>query len=147
VKKLAAVAAIGAIAVAVPAVAKPTNHPSHPTTSHKCVPHKVSYRASGKLVTWGLTKNANGTWSGTLTVHVTRTNHHAKPDKGKDVTYTVTDAKVRLGHGVSNPPVAGNRVELKGTVTTIAKKCNKPYFTPTVTITKIVVHTPAKGKH
>jgi hypothetical protein len=144
--KLGAVAAIGSLAVAVPAIAKPA-HPTHPTTpksSHKCTAHEVAYIASGTIVSWAATKNSDGTWSGAITVHVTRTNHHAKSDKGKDTTYTLTNAKVRLGHGVTNPPVAGDRVKVLGKVSSLAKKCDQTGFTPMVTVRQVIVHAAAK---
>jgi hypothetical protein len=126
------------LALAGPAAAK---H-SHPSTSHKCTPHKVSYEASGTLVDSSLAKNADGSYTGTLTVHVTRNNHHARSDVGKDVTYTLTNARVKFGHGVTNPAAAGDRVTVIGKVTTLAKKCDQTGFTPTVTIRKAVIHLP-----
>jgi hypothetical protein len=51
---------------------------------------------------------------------------------------------VRLGHEVTNPPVAGDRVQVMGKVTTLAKKCVQTGFTPTVTIKRVVVHTPSQ---
>ena len=146
--KLGAVAAIGTLAVAVPAVAKPA-HPAHPTmpkSSHKCTAHEVAYVASGTIVSWAATQNSDKTWSGTITVHVTRANHHAKSDKGNDTTYTLTNAKVLLGHGVTNPPVAGDRVNVLGKVTELAKKCDQTGFTPTATVRRVIVHAPAPAK-
>jgi hypothetical protein len=134
---LLAVMALVALAVAIPAAAK-----SPPPKSHKCKPHAVSYRVAGTLLSGALTANADGTYSGTLTVHVTRANHHAKADKGTDKGYTLDHAKVKL-HG-ENPAAltAGSRVHLKGTITTLAKKCDQTGFTPTVTIKKAVIHPP-----
>ena len=134
----------GALAIAVPAGAKthPSSQGTHPTTSHKCAAHSVAYIASGTLVSSALTKNANGTYSGTVTVMVKRTNHHGKPDKGTTATYTVTNAHVTFGHGVTNPPAAGSRVKVIGKLTTVAKKC--PYATGTLTIKRVVFHTAAK---
>lgn len=137
----------GALAIAIPAGAK--THPTgnsgthgksgtHPTTSHKCAARSVAYVASGKLVSWSLTKGTNGKYSGTLVVNVTKSNHHAKGDKGTAVTYTVTSARVKLSHGVTDPPAAGSRVQLSGKITTVSKKC--PYAVGTVTINHIVVH-------
>jgi hypothetical protein len=139
-KKLVLIGLIGVLAVAVPATAKP----SHPAKSHKCVPHEVSYEASGTLVSSALTKNTDGTYTGTLTVHVTRTNHHASADKGTDVAYALTAARVRFGHGVSNPPAMGDRVKVIGKVTSLAKKCDQTGFTRTVTVRRVVIHLPAK---
>jgi hypothetical protein len=42
-------------------------------------------------------------------VHVARADHHAKADKIHDVTYSRSNAKVRPGRGLTNPPVAGDR--------------------------------------
>src|SRR6185437_12002268 len=57
--------------------------PGNPGNSHKCKPHKVAYVASGTLVSQTLAKNADGTYSGEVTVEVKRTNHYAAGDKGK----------------------------------------------------------------
>ena len=143
---LGTAAIIGALAVAVPAVAKPAHpgKPAKPTTSHKCTAHKVAYDASGTVVSWAATKNGDGTWSGTITVHVTRANHHAKSDKGNDTPYTLTNAKVVLGHGVTSPPVAGDHAKVIGKITELAKKCDQTGFLPAVTVARVVVHTPAK---
>jgi hypothetical protein len=129
--------AVAALAVAIPAGAK-----SAPPHSHKCKPHAVSYRVAGTLLSGALTSNPDGTYSGTLTVHVMSANHHAKADKGTDKAYTLDHAKVKL-HG-ENPAAltAGSRVHLKGTITTLAKKCDHTGFTPTVTIKKAVIHPP-----
>jgi hypothetical protein len=108
--------------------------------SHKCMPHKVAYNASGSLVDWSLTKNSDGTYSGTVTVHVTRSNHHAKDTKGSDTTFTVTNARVRFGQGVSDPPATGSRVKVIGKVTAVAKKCSNRGDAGTVTVRRIVVH-------
>jgi hypothetical protein len=103
----------------------------------KCVAHSVSYEVSGMLTATGsLTKNSDGSYNGTLTVKVTRTNHNAGADKGMTTTYTLTNAHVSFGHGVSKTaPAAGSRADLKGTITTEPKTCTG--FTPTVTIKKV----------
>lgn len=143
VGRLAAVAAVGALTVAVPAAAEPphASHPAHPSKSRKCTPHKVAYAASGTVVNWAATQNSDGTWTGTVTVQVRRANHHAASAKGTSVTYTLTNAKVRLGHGVTNPPAAASRVQVMGKITALAKKCNQTGFTPTITIKRASVHT------
>jgi hypothetical protein len=149
-KKLALLAAAGALVVAVPAAAKPHPgypiKPGHPGQSHKCVAHHVAYRASGTLVSWSLTKNGNGTYSGMLSVAVTHTNNHAKGDKGTTVTYTVSDAHVTFGSHATNPPAVGSRVQLIGKITTLAKKCDHTGFTAVTTIHHIVVHAPKTTK-
>ena len=135
-KKVALLAATGALVVAIPASA----HPSHPVKSHKCATHNVAFVANGTLGTWALTQDANGkTWSGTITVNITKGNHHARGYKGMAETFTVTGAHVKLGHGVTNPPATGSKVELIGKETALSRKCSST-FTPTITIRKIVVH-------
>ena len=160
---VALVAAAGVFAVAVPAAAKsphpahPTHaahathpaqptHPAHPTqpaTSHKCAPHNEAYIASGTLASWSATKNANGTYTGTVTVHVTRANHHASSATGGDVTDTLANTKVSFG-AAANPPTAGDRVKVIGRISELGKKCSQTGFTATVTVRKLVVHTANK---
>jgi hypothetical protein len=101
----------------------------------KCLPHAVSYRVSGKLVSGTLTPGTGkNIYSGTLVVQVTKTNKHAKADKGTTQTYTLTNAKLKL-HGEDPAALTpDSRVKLKGTITTLAKKCDQTGFTATVTI-------------
>jgi hypothetical protein len=128
------------------------NHPGHPGKSHKCTPHKVAYVASGTLESWTLTKNVDGTYSGTVTVKVTHTNHHAAGDKGTTKTYTVANVHVTFGLADTNADgsvglddlKAGDRVKLIGKITTLAKKCDQSKFTAETTIRKIVFHAPPK---
>jgi hypothetical protein len=146
-RKVALLAAAGAMAIAIPATAKPTpgthpSHPSHPAKSHKCKAHKIAFVASGTLGTWSLTKDSNGkTYSGMLTVTVKHANHSAGGYKTLATTFTVAGAHVTFGHGVATQPAPGSRVKLIGKITALAKKCDKTGFTPVVTIRKIVVHT------
>ncbi len=133
------------VAVAVPAQAAKKG-PTGPTgpTSNKCQPHAVSYVVSGKLTVVGALAADPApakTYSGTLTVYVTKTNNHAKADKSLTKTYTVSHANVSFGAGVNKTsPVAGGKVNLKGTITTLASKCSQTGFTPTITITKVEIH-------
>jgi hypothetical protein len=166
--KLAVVCSAGMIA-AVPAVAlagsdHPGPHPGKPhgptdTTgpsgpsgptgpggSHKCKAHKIAYVAGGKVESSSLTKNSDGTYSGTLVVDVAKADHAGKTDKGKTVTYTLNHARVKFDHGTANPPAAGDRVQVIGKVTTLSKHCDHTGFTPTVTVRQVVVHPPAKPK-
>jgi len=124
--------AVVLLAVAAPVQAKGPK----PATAQKCQPHAVSYVVSGTLASGSLTANADGTYSGTLTVNVKKANHHAKVAKGTTTTYTLTNASVKT-HG-ENPAAltANSRVHLAGTITTLAKKCNRTGFTATVTIQK-----------
>ena len=146
-RRFALVIAVGALSVAVPAAAKMPSHPAHPrhpaqrirpSTSHKCTPHNQAYTASGLLVSWAATQTAGGTSSGTITVHVTRTNHHAAKAKGTDVTYTLTSAKVTFGKGV-NPPTAGDRTKVIGKTSVLANRCDQTGFTPTISVRKVDV--------
>lgn len=142
--RLAAVAAAGVVAVAAPAAAKPSRpaHPSHPAhksqpaKSHKCAPHRVAYIASGQFVSWTATQSGSGTWTGTITVHVTRSNHHAARDKQSDVTYTLSNTKVSFGAG-ANPPAAGDPVHLIGSISEVAKRCTPSGSAQPVTVRKL----------
>ena len=92
---------------------------------------------SGTLVSQTLSQNANGTYSGTVTVDVTHTNRHAASDEGMTKTYTLIDARVKLrvadidhdGSVGLDDLVAGDRVKAIGTITTLAKKCDQSGFT------------------
>jgi hypothetical protein len=125
------------------------NHPSHPGNSHKCMPRNVAYIVSGTLVTQTLSKNANGTYSGTVTVDVTHTNRHAVGDKGTQ-GYTLAEARVKLrvadidhdGSVELDDLVAGDRVKVIGSITTLSKKCSESGFTATTTIRKVIFHAP-----
>jgi hypothetical protein len=134
----AAIAATGALAVAAPAVARPDHptHPGHPPGSHKCASHDVAYVASGQFVSWAATQSGTGTWNGTITVHVTKSNHHGAGDKGSDVTYTLSNTKVTFGNG-ANPPAAGDPVHVVGKVSEVARHCAQPGTTPPVTVRKV----------
>lgn len=135
-------AAASALAIAAPVTAKPAHprHPAHPV-SHKCVAHKVAYTASGTFVSWAATKNASGTYTGTITVHVTKANHHATGAKGSTVTYTLANTKVVFGK-TANPPAAGDRVKLIGKITEVAKKCSNHSDAGTITLRKVDIRTP-----
>ena len=127
-----------------------SGEPSHPGNSHKCKPHKVAYVASGILVSQTLAKNADGTYSGEVTVEVKRTNHHAAGDNGKTKTYKVENVRVTFGLADTNNDgsaglddvKAGDRVKLIGKITALAKKCTQSGFTATTTIRKIVFNAP-----
>jgi hypothetical protein len=147
VRKLAFLGLIALVALVAPVQAKtPKPAKTHPLTSHKCTPHGVAYRVSGTLVSGSLTKNADGTYSGDLTVHVLKANKHAKADKGTDKGYSLDHAKAKL-HGADPAALAtGSRVNLKGKVTTLAKKCDQTGFTPVTTIKKADIKPPKAPK-
>jgi hypothetical protein len=143
-RKLTICAVALAAVLAVPAHGKPTK--PHPAKSHKCTPHKVAYKASGTLVSESLSQTAGADtpkrgddrYSGTLTVGVTKANHHAA--KGEQ-TYTLDNARVRFydadHNGTPDQPKAGDRVKLIGKITRLSKKCDATGFTPTITIRKV----------
>jgi hypothetical protein len=126
------------------------SHPGHPGTPHKCVPHSVAYVASGTLVSQTLSKNADGTCSGGVTVNVTHTNHHAAGDEVTTKTYTVAETRVTFGLSDTNhygsvgldDLQAGDRVKVIGGITALAKKCDQSSFTAQTTIRRIIFHTP-----
>lgn len=154
-KKLALLAPLAALAVSVPAVAAPSSKPTHPTKpataatpshgskSHKCKPHGVAYVIGGTLVSGALTANTDGTYSGTVTVHVTQVNHHAKGDKATDKAYTLDHAKLNLNGEDPAALVVGSKVKLIGKITTIAKKCDHTGFTATTTFKRGTITPPA----
>ncbi len=175
-KKLAMLAALSAVAVAVPAQAsKPENPGSQRSaqgtaheqgTAHRgsskaakgkgrCAPRSVGYVAFGDFVSSALTQTqgadtADSTnddrWSGTLVVAVTRTNRHARADKGTTKTYTLKDAKVRLADrnddGTRDVPVAGDRTRVQGKITRLNRGCDATAFTPELRIRSVGFHAP-----
>ena len=162
-KKLFPVALIAAAAIVVPAQASkpadpgsqgkgPTTHtPS--TNSHKCKPHKAGWIVKGTLDSQALTKNSDGTYSGTVNIDVTHTNHHAKAEKGKtNAQYTLDHVKAKFIVNDVAPPtgtvdqndlVAGDQVKLIGKITVLPKKCDQGGFTAVTTIRQVVFHNPA----
>jgi hypothetical protein len=134
------IAALALVAViAMPAQAKPGK-------AHKCQPHAVAYTASGSLESQALTQTqGSGTptrsddrYSGSLTVNVKRASHHGATGSQ---TYTVDNARVKFydaNHDhTADVPKAGDRVKVKGRITTLAKKCDSSGFTPTVTVRRV----------
>ncbi|TMM07202.1 MAG: hypothetical protein E6G00_13940 [Actinobacteria bacterium] len=138
-KKIALLALMAVVALvgSGQAVAKSSH-----SKSHKCTPQKVAYVVSGKLVSGSLTKESDGTYSGTLTVHVTKTNKYGKADKGTDVTYTLDHAKGKLHGEDPGALVANSKVHLSGKITKLAKKCDQTGFTATRTIKKFDIKPP-----
>jgi hypothetical protein len=126
----------------------PPSHPKPAPPSPKpCVAHSAGYRATGTLIAAGtsLTPQGHGRYSGTIEVNVTKVNHHGTTG---DQTFTLTNARVKLHHGLSATTLAdGDRVELHGKITALPKHCSTTGFTPTTTIKKVDVHQPKKAKH
>jgi hypothetical protein len=147
--KIGTLVAIGAVAVAVPAAAKPGNaqHPrgaNHPSRSHKCKPRNTAYVESGTVDTAAastLAANSDGTWSGTLVVDVSKANHAAKRDKATTVTYTFSNAKlkVRFDGGASGFG-ASERIKLIGKLAAVGKRCAPLDPVPTPVFRMVVVH-------
>jgi hypothetical protein len=130
-------------------------NPGEPGTSHKCKPHRVGYVASGTLESSSLTPNSDGTFSGSVTVHVTHTNHHGANDKAKTPTETKVYPveKVHLTFGLADTNndgsvglddlAKGDSVRLIGKITALAKKCSHTGFTATTTIRHVVFNAPS----
>jgi hypothetical protein len=157
VKVGALVGAASALAIAVPAAAHPgksshpdkSDHPSasHPSQSHQCKPHNLAYTESGtvdKASGSTLAANPDGTWSGTLVVDVAKSNHSARANKGTTVTYTFTNAKlrVRFDRGASGF-AAGDHVKLIGKLASVSRKCTALTPAPAPVFRMIVVHASA----
>jgi len=117
--------------------------PTRPSTSHKCLPHDEAYIASGILVSWSATETGTRTFSGTITVHVTKANHHAAAATGSDVTYTLSNTTVTFGEG-ANPPTAGDSVRVIGRISELGKKCSQTSLAPQITARKLAVHAAKK---
>ncbi len=146
-KLVTLVAAASTLAVAVPAAAHPgpSDHPGGPPAqSHKCSAHKVAYVESGTVdgvKASTLAVNPDGTWSGTLVVDVTKANHWAKADKGTTVSYTFTDATLRVRFdGGASGFLAGERVKLIGKLAAVGKKCTALSPAPAPVFRMVVVH-------
>jgi hypothetical protein len=156
-RKVVLLATFLAVATMVPAQAKPSkpDRPQHPAKSHKCQPHKAGYKASGTLVTATLNQTAGSAtperrddrYSGSVTVDVTKANHHAP--KGQQ-TYTLDAVRVHFSdrdhNHVADQPQAGDRVKVKGKITLLAKKCDASGFTSTITVRKVEFKPPKPAK-
>jgi hypothetical protein len=71
-RKLLIGTALVAMVFAVPAASLAT---APPPKAQKCQPHAVAYIVSGTLVSGWLTANSDATYSGSLTVQVTKANN------------------------------------------------------------------------
>jgi hypothetical protein len=120
-KAVPLLAALGALAIAMPAAAHPgnTNHPrstNHPSGTQSCKTHNVAFIVGGTVTdVSGLTVNSD-TPAGGLVITVTHANKWAKKDgasTGARETYTVTGAKVKFAPG-SSSFANGDRVQLIG---------------------------------
>jgi hypothetical protein len=152
--KIGALAAVGAMLVAVPAAAHPGRGPSgtHGNSgthgqsgshSHKCEPHNRAYVEGGTVdsaTSSTLAQNSDGTWSGTLVVDVTHANHAAKADKGQTVTYTFSSAPLDVVFDNGSAGfTAGEPVQLIGKIAAVGKRCPAPSTTPAPVFKRIIV--------
>lgn len=125
--------------------------------SRRCVARKVAYVAAGTLVSQTLvldtptSDSSRPTYSGDVTIAVTRTNHWARGDKGTTKTYTLARARVLFGLTDTNNDgsvglddlAAGDRVKVIGKVTALRRGCDQTGFAPAITIRKLIVRAPA----
>ncbi len=122
--------------------------------SHKCKAHSVGYIVGGTLVADGLTQSAgqntptdatDDRYSGTVALTVTHTNHWARALSGQQ-TLTLTNVRVSLGDGVTQPPAPGSKVQVIGKVTAVAKKCKDKSAAGAVTFRKVVFALPSSDE-
>ena len=136
-RKILVLAVFGVIGIVGVAQAEKPVHPTHPAKEHpkSCAPRHEGYNAEGTLVTSSLTALGHDRFSGSITVNVTRANHHAAT--GAE-TFTFTDARVVFHHGVdATMPAAGSRVGLHGKITVLPKGCTDAGFTATITVRRL----------
>lgn len=142
-------------------------HARSPSRSHRCMPHGIAYVAAGTLRSHTLVLDGSGepgptvattsadrpakpTYSGDVTIDVTRANRHARADKGTTKTYTLDHARVLLGLSDRNGDgsvdlgdvLPGSRAKAIGTITKLSSHCDQTGFTPVLTIQKLIVHAP-----
>jgi hypothetical protein len=142
-KKITLIAALVLAVVAAPAQAKPSKPPKpSPPAPHKCVPHMDAYEIEGTLDSGSLTAGVHGIYSGTLTVFVNHANDHAKADRGTHKSYALSNAHANVHHANTVSLAAGSRVDLDGTITTLARNCSQTGFTPTITIQRADIKPP-----
>jgi hypothetical protein len=156
-RRIAFAAVLAAAAVAMPAQANNgqanNGHANQQAGSHRCTPHKVAWLVRGTVVTQALTPNDDGTYSGDVVVTVKRTNRHARAETAdpQPKTYTLDHARVRFGVSDQEPAdgtvdqgdvVAGDRVQLRGKITKLRRRCDQSGFTAETTIRRVVFHDP-----
>jgi hypothetical protein len=139
------VAVLGAFAILALALVGPAQAKVHyPSPAKTCTPRSVGYHATGTLVASSLTADANGRYSGTLEVNVTRTNHKA-PTGAQ--TYTLVAARVKFHKGVeAQSPAVDSRVKVHGKITKLGKHCSSEGFTPVITVKKVDIRQPKPKK-
>lgn len=94
------------------------------------------YVASGSYGTTGsftATKNADGTYTGTVSFTVTHTNHHAK---GATSPFSFSNARVSFDSSTATAPAANDHVRVIGKIAVDKHGCTSP-MAGMVTIRKI----------
>jgi hypothetical protein len=155
-KRIALFVSLFALVAVVPATAAKPPHPSHPAhpahpdggqggASRSCTARAEGYNATGSLVTAALTPGTKkDRYDGTLSVDVKRANHKAPTGSQ---TFTLTNARVRFGKGVSNAaPAPGDQVRLHGTITVLPHGCATSGFVPVITVRNVTIKTAKAAK-
>jgi hypothetical protein len=152
-KRIAVLVSLGALVAVVPATAAKPPHPSrppHPADGQggarpSCTARAEGYNATGSLVTAALTPGAKtDRYDGTLTVDIKRANHKAQTGSQ---TFTLTNARVRFGKGVSSTaPAPGDQVRLHGTITVLPHGCATSGFVPVITVRNVTIKTAKAAK-
>ncbi|MGB9185472.1 MAG: hypothetical protein WCB67_15545 [Solirubrobacteraceae bacterium] len=144
-KRVALFVSLFALVAVVPATAAKPPHPPHPahpahpgSAGRPCTARAEGYNATGSLVMAALTPATNKDhYDGTLTVDVKRANHKAPTGSQ---TFTLTNARVRFGKGVSNTaPAPGDQVRLHGTITVLPRGCATGGFVPVITVRNVTI--------
>jgi hypothetical protein len=103
---------------------------------------KKGYVASGAYGTTGsfsATKNADGTYTGTVSFTVEHTNHHAS---GATSPFSFTDARVSFDSPTATAPAASDHVQLIGKIAVDNHGCTSA-TAGKVTVKRIVFSAPA----
>ena len=116
--------------------------------SHRCKVHRAGWVVRGTVDAQSLAANADGTYSGDVTVDIVRTNKHARGETGTK-TYTLTNVRAAFeGSDTSgdgsvdlSDVAAGDRVALIGKVTRVHKRCDQS-GAGDVTIRRVVFDDP-----
>lgn len=141
--KLGAALAAAGTMIAVPAAAlagPPSNSGSNHSNSgksqtHVCKVHNRGYVEGGTVS--AVTTDSTGAVT-SFTITVTHKNHAAKLNPTNSVT--LSEVKVVRYDGGTTAITTGERVQLIGKVTFVAKKCTDTTGAGMVTIGKVVVH-------
>ena len=139
-KTLICAVTVATAAVPTAAMAKHKDKPDKDKPPAYCVPKNVGYSARGVLVSSELTQTAGADttkrgddrYSGNVVVDVAKANHKAPTG---EQSFTLTDARAKFHPRNDMVVGAGDRVKLKGKVTTGGKKCADA--DPVVTVRKV----------